>query len=102
MQKMQATGGAVTPSPPALHSPQLNNAAPNANMGYNANQNPYAMQQQPPMMQMGMNIGMGAAGQYGGQQALHPQTQAMHQSVMRNPSPAPQHQQPSQGGYGGF
>ncbi|KJA27080.1 hypothetical protein HYPSUDRAFT_198379 [Hypholoma sublateritium FD-334 SS-4] len=100
MQKMQATGGAVTPSPPALHSPQLNNAAPNPNMSYNANPNPYAMQQTPPMMQMGM--AMGSSGQYGGQQGLHPQTQAMHQSVMRNPSPGPQHQQQSQGGYGGF
>lgn len=102
MQKMQATGGAVTPSPPAMNSPQLgNNAAPNVNMNYNSNPNPYTMQQVPPMMQMGMNMGVG--GQYG-QQGLHPQTQAMHQSVMRNPSPSPHQtpQQASQGGYMGF
>lgn len=104
MQKMQATGGAPSPSPPALHSPQLGSPAPAA--ATNFNPNPYNMQQMAPMMQMGMgmNMGVGGNGQYGSQQGLHPQTQAMHQSVMRHPSPGPLQVQPQagQGGYMGF
>jgi len=105
MQKMQATGGAASPPAPALHSPQLqSNAAANPNTGYNPNG--YNMQ---PMLQMGMGMGMGG-GQYGGgsqQGGLHPQTQAMHQSVMRHPSPGPQQGQQNQGqaqggGQGGY
>lgn len=106
MQKMQATGGAVSPSPPILNSPPLTNTTPATNANFNPNA--YPMQQMP-MMQMGMNMGIGGAGQYaGGQQGLHPQTQAMHQSVMRHPSPQPQQQQGqqqqgvNQGGYAAF
>ncbi|PPQ78169.1 hypothetical protein CVT25_015502 [Psilocybe cyanescens] len=104
MQKMQATGGAASPSPPSLHSPQLpSSIAPNSNTNFNPNN--YPIQQMAPMMQMGMgiNMGLGNAGQFGGgQQGLHPQTQAMHQSVMRHPSPGPGqqgHQQGSNQGY---
>ena len=99
MQKMQATGGA-SPSPPALHSPQVGSPAPAAAATFSPN--PYNMQQISPMMQMGMgiNVGVGGSGQYGSQSGLHSQTQAMHQSVMRNPSPVP-NQQAGQG-YAGF
>jgi len=102
MQKMQATGGAASPSPPVLASPQLqSNSALNTNMGYNPNS--YGMQ---PMMQMGMGMGGGQYG--GGNQQGGLQTQAMHQSVMRHPSPGPQQhaqgqaQIGAQGGYTGF
>ncbi|KAF8163514.1 YT521-B-like domain-containing protein [Crassisporium funariophilum] len=108
MQKMQATGGAASPPQPGsgLHSPQLPAATvPGANSGFNPNALAYNMPQLTPMMQMqmgiGMNMGMGGAGQQG----LHPQTQAMHQSVMRHPSPGPQQGQGQQAGnqnYGGF
>ncbi|KAF9564358.1 YTH-domain-containing protein [Agrocybe pediades] len=102
MQKMQATGGAASPSPPSLHSPQLPaSTVPSANPGFSPNV--YASPQMAPMMQMGMGMGMGAAGQYNGnQQALHPQTQAMHQSVMRHPSPGPGQGQQQQQTFMGF
>lgn len=103
MQKMQATGGGASPSPPSLHSPQLPaSTISNAN-NPNFSPNIYSSQQMPPMMQMGMGIGIGG-GQYSGNQpALHPQTQAMHQSVMRHPSPGPGQQvQQQQGAYMGF
>ncbi|KAF9526940.1 YT521-B-like domain-containing protein [Crepidotus variabilis] len=92
MQKV-ATG---TSSPPVLASPQLQAAIPNA-AAAGFNPAAYGM---PQMMQMGMGIG-----QYGGgQQGL----QAMHQSVMRHPSPGPpqqgqqQGQQSQQGNYGNY
>jgi hypothetical protein len=103
MQKMQATGGAVSSPPPSLHSPQL---APStiAAGSANFNHNPYNLA---PIMQMGMgmNMGINAGAQFGGnQQGLHPQTQAMHQSVMRHPSPGPSQQGQGQGegGYMGY
>lgn len=109
MQKMQATGAVASPSPPSLHSPQLAaSGIPSANTNFTAS--PY-LQQMAPMMQMGMgmNAGLGVSGQYGGQQGLHPQTQAMHQSVMRHPSPNSSQQQQGQqqqgngqGSYMGF
>jgi len=95
MQKMQATSGAVASPPPSLHSPQLpptTIAAGSANF----NPNPYNLA---PMMQMGMGINVG--GQFSGnQQGLHQQTQAMHQSVMRHPSPGPSQQGQGQQGQG--
>ncbi|KAF8077741.1 YT521-B-like domain-containing protein [Lyophyllum atratum] len=71
--------------PQAQHQQNMFNLSPNPNaLGY-------AMPQMTPMMQMqmmGMGMGMGA-NQYG-----MPQAQAMHQSVMRHPSPGP----PNHGG----
>ncbi|KAF8912021.1 YT521-B-like domain-containing protein [Gymnopilus junonius] len=107
MQKMQATGGAGSPSPPILNSPPLATATSGTNTNFSPNG--YTMQQVPIMqMGMGMNMGISGADQYGGQPGLHPQTQAMHQSVMRHPSPQPgmqgqpQQQGVNQGGYIGF
>jgi len=82
MQKAQASGSAGTP--PILSSPQLHAASiQNNNPGFNS-----------------YNMG----GHYGAsQQGLHPQSQVMHQSVMRHPSPAPQQgQQQPQGNYGPY
>jgi hypothetical protein len=45
-----------------------------------------------PMMQMQMQMNMGISSQFG-----IPQAQAMHQSVMRHPSPGRQGPLPSQG-----
>jgi len=96
MQKMQATGGAVSSPPPSLHSPQLAPSTVAAGSA-NFNPNPYNLA---PIMQMGMGINVG--GQFSG--GLHPQTQAMHQSVMRHPSPGPSQQAQGQGegGYVGY
>jgi len=116
MQKMQGSSGASSPPQvgSALHSPQIPPASVSTSTGFNPNTLAYNMPQLSPMMQMqmgiGMNAGLGGAAQYGagGQQGLHPQTQAMHQSVMRHPSPGPQQQhqqgqgQGQQGIYGGF
>lgn len=88
MQKAHATGNVGSSPPPVLSSPQLHgNALPNNNTPFNS----YNI---PPMMQMGIGVG----GQYGGTQqgGLQPQSQAMHQSVMRQPSPGPQQQQQAQ------
>jgi hypothetical protein len=109
MQKVQGSS-----SPPqsgsAIQSPQIPPASVSTSSGFSPNTVAYNMPQLSPMMQIqmgiGMNVGLGGATQYGtgGQQGLHPQTQAMHQSVMRHPSPGPQQQGqvPGQGAYGGF
>lgn len=117
MQRMQGSSGASSPPQPGstLHSPQIPAASASTSTGFSPNALAYNMPQLSPMMQMqmgiGMNIGLGGAPSYGagagGQQALHPQTQAMHQSVMRHPSPRPQQPQEGQGqgqqgGYGAF
>ena len=112
MQKVQGSSGASSPpqSGSALQSPQIPPASVSTSSGFNSNALAYNMPQLSPMMQIqmgiGMNVGLGGAAQYGtgGQQGLHPQTQAMHQSVMRHPSPGPQQGQGAgqQGAYGGF
>ena len=56
----------------------------------------YQMAQMNPMLQMQLNMGMGMGMSMGSQYAM-PATQAMHQSVMRHPSPGP-----SQSGSQGF
>lgn len=116
MQKMQGSSDASS-SPQAgsaVHSPQIPPASVSTSAGFSPSTMGYNMTQLSPMMQMqmgiGMNIGLGGTVQYGtgGQQGLHPQTQAMHQSVMRHPSPGPQQQhqqgqgQSQQGSYGGY
>ncbi|KAF9014038.1 YT521-B-like domain-containing protein [Cyathus striatus] len=100
MQKMQqqqgSTSGNNSQSPtPAMQSPQIPPATVStahlqqSNFG-NLNAMPYQMSPMMQMqMQMGMNMGMGS--QFGLQQS-----QAMHQSVMRHPSPGPS--PPPQGG----
>jgi hypothetical protein len=101
MQKQQATGAPSSPThltPIPMHNtgPQAATpTGPQANMYMNPI-NPGAMNYQmspmTPMMQMQMQMGMGSGmnptqqSQFGGM----PQNQAMHQSVMRNPSPQPQ------------
>jgi len=56
----------------------------------------YAAQMSPMMMQMQMNMGMGMGITMGGTQYGMPQTQAMHQSVMRHSGSAA----PNAGGQG--
>ncbi|KAF5380947.1 hypothetical protein D9615_004142 [Tricholomella constricta] len=80
------------------HQPQPQQQHQHQQNMYGLSPNPnalgYAMPQMSPMMQMQMHMGMGmgmGANQYG-----MPQTQAMHQSVMRHPSPGP----PNLGGQG--
>ncbi|GLB34743.1 putative YTH-domain-containing protein [Lyophyllum shimeji] len=105
MQKMQGQQGASSPSPSAdsgTQSPQHQHQQPQQqhqqqhppqaqhqqNMfGLSPNLG-YAMPQMTPMMQMQM-MGMGMGMGMGGSQYGMPQTQAMHQSVMRHPSPGP-------------
>ncbi|KAJ6490671.1 YT521-B-like domain-containing protein [Mycena vitilis] len=119
MQKMQGQGASSPSSPTSgpgssAQSPQLSPAlahqqlAPQFGMGggvpqgMNPNALAYQMPQMTPMMQMQMQMGLGmgmgggmapgagmAPGQFG--------VQAMHQSVMRHPSPGP----PGNGGEGG-
>ncbi|KAK7467518.1 hypothetical protein VKT23_004572 [Stygiomarasmius scandens] len=121
MQKIQAQSGASSPissSGGPFGSPQLQNMTPaqQGQQGQQQNQqnlfamqatNPnalaYQMPQMSPLMQMqmmGMNMGgmnsMGGLGM-GNSQFAMPQTQAMHQSVMRHSSPGPT----QQGGNGG-
>lgn len=108
MQKMQGQTGSVSPpqAPSSvMHSPQIQPATVSS---FNPNALAYTSPQMTPMMQMQMQMGMGMgmSNAPGSQQGLHPQTQAMHQSVMRHPSPGPQ-TQGSQGqgnnqGYGGY
>ncbi|KAJ7735272.1 YT521-B-like domain-containing protein [Mycena maculata] len=101
MQKMQGQGtpGASSPSSPtysgggSTHSPQMSPPMAHAQPaqfgmpGANPNALAYQTPQMTPMMQMQMmgmgmgGMGMGPGGQFG--------VQAMHQSVMRHPSPAP-------------
>ena len=109
MQKVQGSSGASSSpqSGSAIQSPQLPSASVSTSSGFSPNAIAYNIPQLSPMMQiqmgMGMNVGLGGAAQYT-QQGLHPQTQAMHQSVMRHPSPGPQQQGQGQGqqAYGGF
>lgn len=113
MQKVQGSSGASSPpqAGSTLQSPQIPPASVSTAGGFSPGTLAYNMPQLSPMMQMqmgiGMNVGLGGATSYGagvgGQQGLHPQTQAMHQSVMRHPSPGPQQQQQGHpGAYGGF
>lgn len=88
MQKMQQQqqGGAVSPTlspqmPSQAHSPVGSPQQTPFALGMNA----YGMPQMSPMMQMQMQMNMGS-------QFAMPQSQAMHQSVLRNPSPGPQNQ----------
>lgn len=80
---MQSAGSAV-------HSPQLQPAS--ISPAVLQQQNAFAAMantyQIPHMMQMQMGMGMGMNMGMGSQYI--PQTQAMHQSVMRHPSPGPQ------------
>ena len=112
MQKAQGSSGASSPPQvgSALQSPQISPASVSTSPGFSPNTLAYNMPQLSPMIQMqmgiGMNVDLSGAAQYGaaGHQGLHPQTQAMHQSVMRHPSPGP-HQGRGlgqQGAYGGF
>ena len=111
MQKVQSSSGASSPpqSGSSLQSPQIPPASVSTSSGFNPNALAYNVPQLSPMMQIqmgiGMNVGLSGAAQYTGvQPGLHPQTQAMHQSVMRHPSPGPQQQGqgPGQQAYGGF
>jgi len=113
MQRAQSSSGASSPPQvgSAIQSPQMSPASVSTSPGFSPNTMAYNMPQLSPMMQMqmgiGMNVGLGGIAQYSagaGQQVLHPQTQAMHQSVMRHPSPGPQqgHGSGHQGAYGGF
>ncbi|KAF7337924.1 YTH domain-containing protein [Mycena venus] len=122
MQKMQGqgSGGASSPSSPtasggasAHSSPPIPHAQPaqfgvGGGMGMpNPNALAYQMPQMTPMMQMqmmgmgmpnmGMGVGMGGNGGMGVGGAGQFGVQAMHQSVMRHPSPGP----PGSGGEGG-
>jgi hypothetical protein len=94
MQKLQVPGGPSSPthqSPlPSMHSSAPQNVAQTnqqANMYMNPTAMTYQMQQMTPMMQMQMQMNMGMNGPQS--QFVMPQTQAMHHSVMRNPSPQP-------------
>jgi hypothetical protein len=99
MQKMQATSGTSTPAAthPSLSSPQMPTASmPVPNPGFNNNYN----MSMAPMMQMGLGMNPSGGGNGNGQYSANQGLQAMHQSVMRNPSPSSN--QPGQGGYMGF
>ncbi|KAK7038148.1 YTH domain-containing protein [Favolaschia claudopus] len=98
MQKMQVQGASSPSSPttsgaPSAHSsPPMPHAQPQ--FVPNPNALAYQMPQMTPMMQMqmmGMNMGggMGVGGGMGGGGANQFGVQAMHQSVMRHPSPGP-------------
>ncbi|CAK5277227.1 unnamed protein product [Mycena citricolor] len=88
LQAMQKVAqGSPSPSSPTssagapTHSPQM--SPPMAPAQFPLNPNAFMVPQMTPMVQMqlmGMNMGMGAASS---------QFQAMHQSVMRHPSPGP-------------
>ncbi|KAG5643233.1 hypothetical protein DXG03_001317 [Asterophora parasitica] len=87
------------------HNQQQHNQHQQQQNIYGLSPNPnalgYAIPQMSPMMQMQMHMGMmGAAGLNPAQYGIPPpQTQAMHQSVMRHPSPGP-HAQQNLGGQG--
>ncbi|KAJ3841101.1 YTH-domain-containing protein [Lentinula raphanica] len=130
MQKLQAQSGPSSPisNPGGYGSPTLQNMSPLQSgqqspvqqqsnffaMQGNPNALAYQMPQMTPMMQMqmmGMNMGglgmgsMGNMGNMAGSQFPMSQTQAMHQSVMRHPSPGSGpggQQQQQQGGNQGF
>jgi hypothetical protein len=92
MQKIQVQPGGVSPPEGSTPQAQQQRTSPHPTQ-----QNPFAMTNQnslygqgqlgqmTPMMQMQMQMGMSMNPQY----APHPQTQAMHQSVMRHASPTP-------------
>jgi hypothetical protein len=99
MQKTQSQqqSGSTSPSnspDSAAPSPQLHAAAVSQQVQQNmfgmspTNPLAYQMTQMTPMMQMQMQMNMGMGMGMGNQFAL-PQTQAMHQSVMRHASPGP-------------
>ncbi|KAF9497466.1 YTH-domain-containing protein [Pleurotus eryngii] len=90
LQKMQPPPNPTASPNPGHMSPPLQSVSPPPQQQYamqNSNQLAFQMPQMTPMMQMQMNMGMnmGMAGSGFGM----PQTQAMHQSVMRHPSPGP-------------
>ncbi|KAG5654135.1 hypothetical protein H0H81_007187 [Sphagnurus paluster] len=111
MQKMQGQQGSSSPghspdsgaqSPQQQQSPHQQHQQPQSHQLHQQHQhqqqsmfglspNPnvlgYAMPQMSPMMQMQMQMGMMGVG---GTQYGMPQAQAMHQSVLRHPSPGPQ------------
>jgi len=95
MQKIQVQPGAVppdgsaapiqSPQPQQLASPAPSQQNPFAMANSNAHYGHGQMPQMTPMMQMQMQMNMPMNPQF----ASHPQAQAMHQSVMRHPSPGP-------------
>ncbi|KAJ3733970.1 YTH-domain-containing protein [Lentinula guzmanii] len=124
MQKMQAQSSPSSPisnQSGGFGSPNLQNMSPLQSgqqspvqqqsnffaMQGNPNALAYQMPQMTPMMQMqmmGMNMGGLGMGNMAGSQFPMSQTQAMHQSVMRHPTPgsgAPQQQQQQQQQLGG-
>jgi hypothetical protein len=94
MQKVQNPSVPTSPvssssqAVPSIHSPQPQSLSPTNQLPQNtfAMTNPNVVAyQMTPMMQMQMQMNMGMNSQFG-----IPQTQAMHQSVMRHPSPGRQ------------
>lgn len=95
MQKVQVQPGSASSdgSAPPIQSPQPQQqlASPNpSQQSHFAMASPNAlyggqMPQMTPMMQMQMQMNMPMNPQF----TSHPQAQAMHQSVMRHPSPGP-------------
>ncbi|RDB20982.1 YTH domain-containing family protein 1 [Hypsizygus marmoreus] len=80
--------GASSPQPQAQQPQPLQQQQQQQNIfAMNPNALGYAMPQMTPLMQMQMQMGMMGMG---GAQYGIPQAQAMHQSVMRHPSPGPQ------------
>ncbi|KAE9397379.1 YTH-domain-containing protein [Gymnopus androsaceus JB14] len=103
----------LSPIQPGQQSPLLQQQQASnlfAMQSGNPNALSYQMPQMTPMMQMqmmGMNMGgglgmgnMGGMNNMAGSQFPMSQSQAMHQSVMRHPSPAPGSQQQQGGGQG--
>ncbi|KAF5341311.1 hypothetical protein D9757_014632 [Collybiopsis confluens] len=103
MQKIQGPSSPVGQQSPLLNQQQQQQSNLFAN---NPNALAYQMPQMTPMMQMqmmGMNIGgLGMGNIATSQQFPMSQSQAMHQSVMRHPSPGPAGGQQQGGGGQGF
>ncbi|KZP12725.1 YTH-domain-containing protein [Athelia psychrophila] len=88
MQKVQGGGGSPDNAPPNGQAPQMpmqlsSNPPPPNTFNPNSLYGQGSMSQMAPAMQMQMNAPMN------GQYSQHPQSQAMHQSVMRHTSPGP-------------
>jgi YTH domain-containing family protein len=98
IQKSQAQGVPSPPlspaNPPQTLSPANQNqqTLPFNMVNMNANALAYQMSQMTPMMQMQLQMNMGMGSQFG-----IPQAQAMHQSVLRHPSPGPSGTMPVNG-----
>jgi hypothetical protein len=92
MQKIQVQGGSSSPKQSPVHSPQPQQLSPVTHqqstpfnmVNMNPNTLAYQMPQMTPMMQMQLQMNMGMNSQFG-----IPPAQAMHQSVLRHPSPGP-------------